>query len=343
MKKVIVAPLNWGLGHATRCIPIIHALERNNFTPIIASDGDALELLKKEFPKLEYIKLPSYHIRYGKNVKSSLLRQGPKFLKAIKGEKEVIRKYLISNNDISGIISDNRPGVRSKKVPSIYITHQLHVLSGLSTFITSRAHQSMIKKFDECWIPDEKGSPFSGRLSIIDQFSIPVKYIGVLSRFKSEPLPIKSDILIVLSGPEPNRSLLENKLLREFEKYQGKVTLVRGLLQGQKRANDHGKIKMYNYLLATELEKELNQAKLVICRSGYSSIMDLAVVGKKAVFIPTKGQDEQEYLAKHMEKQGIAPFISEKEFELKSLEKSSLYEGFNASSTRFNDDLLHLF
>jgi UDP:flavonoid glycosyltransferase YjiC (YdhE family) len=69
-KTILIAPLNWGLGHATRCIPIIKALQENNYIPIIASDGIALELLQKEFPYVQTLKLPSYKIEYAKNGKN---------------------------------------------------------------------------------------------------------------------------------------------------------------------------------------------------------------------------------------------------------------------------------
>ena len=130
---VIVAPLHWGLGHATRCIPIIELLIENNYTPVIASDGAALELLLKEFPDLDYLALPSYNIEYTKNLRWNLLFQVPKVLKAIREERRVIATY-IQKNKIIGIISDNRFGVRSAGVPSVYITHQIQVLSGMLFF-----------------------------------------------------------------------------------------------------------------------------------------------------------------------------------------------------------------
>ena len=160
MKKVIVAPLNWGLGHATRCIPIIYALLQNNFTPIIASDGKALELLQKEFPQLRSLKLPSYSISYGKNLKRNLLLQFPKILSAVKKERKIIAQIIEKETNIVGIISDNRFGVLNAKIPSVYITHQLTVLSGFTTFFTRKIHQSIIKNFDECWVPDTSNSEF---------------------------------------------------------------------------------------------------------------------------------------------------------------------------------------
>ena len=150
-KNILVAPLNWGLGHATRCIPIINALLENGFNPILASDGSALALLRKEFPQLTSLELPSYNIEYakkGENFKWKLIKNSPKTIGAILTEKAQIKKWVVEY-DLQGIISDNRLGVYSKKVPSVFITHQLIVLSGKTTWISSKLHQFFIAKFNE--------------------------------------------------------------------------------------------------------------------------------------------------------------------------------------------------
>ena len=218
-KRILIAPLNWGLGHATRCIPIINALLEFNFEPVIASDGKALEFLKKEFPELEFIELPSYNISYskkGSHLKLKLLKDAPKILKAIKTEHNIVQDLIVKNN-IYGIISDNRFGVYSKKVPSVYITHQLNVLSGNTTFISTKLHQKTIKKFDECWVPDfKKNYSLSGVLGHSENPLIPTKYIGALSRFSKMSLQTKYDLMVLLSGPEPQRGLLEQKLFKEL-------------------------------------------------------------------------------------------------------------------------------
>lgn len=184
--KIIVAPLNWGLGHATRCIPLIKALLDENFTPIIASDGAALKLLQKEFVHLKSYELPSYDIQYAKsrnNFKLKLLLQFPNLHKAIKEEEKIIGT-IVEKEDVSGIISDNRFGVRSKKVPSIYITHQIKVLSGNTTFLSTKLHHRIISKFDACWIPDYIHEPnLAGILSHVKNTNLICSYINPLSRF----------------------------------------------------------------------------------------------------------------------------------------------------------------
>lgn len=342
-KKIIVAPLNWGLGHASRCVPIIHFLLENNFTPIIASDGKALVFLQKEFPSLEFLKLPSYNISYTKNLKLGLLFQIPKILKAVKKETKVIAEYIEKNKDVVGVISDNRFGVRSNKIHSVYITHQVTVLAGVFTFFSTKIHQKIIKKFDECWVPDSKDSFLSGKLSKTKNKKINLKYIGALSRFKKEEIPIKNDILIILSGIESQRKLLEIKLLEAFENTAQKVVLVQGNIEKNTTQKVLGNITIYNYLLSKKLEQEINQSEIIICRSGYSSIMDLAVLEKKAFFIPTKNQTEQEYLANYLEAKKCVPFCIEKNFTLDTLKEVKNYKGLFYQGNKLDKDLLRLF
>jgi uncharacterized protein (TIGR00661 family) len=334
------------LGHATRCIPIINALLKANYEPVLASNGDALLLLQKEFPLLQSIELPSYNIRYPKNGKYlnfKLMLQIPHIISAVRKELKMVAQ-LIDKEKIAGIISDNRFGVFSKKVPSVYITHQLNVLSGKTTFITSKIHQQFIKKFDECWVPDMEGNPnFSGDLGHLKKHHLNLKYIGILSRFQPKELEIKYDLLLLLSGPEPQRTLLENKLLLELKDFNGKILMVRGILKSASEINAPSNFHIVNYLLANELEESINQSNLVIARSGYSTIMDLAALGKKAFFIPTPGQFEQEYLAKMLQEKLVAPYANQDEFTAANLGDLNRYSGFERATSTVDLKLFKLF
>ena len=334
------------MGHATRCIPMINALLKANFEPVLASDGDALLLLQKEFPFLKSIELPSYNISYpknGKNLKFKLFLQLPAIISAIKKERKIVSQ-LIEKEHISGIISDNRFGVFSKKVPSVYMTHQLKVFSGKTTFITSKIHQKFIKKFDECWVPDVEGSSnFSGDLGHLKKHFFNQKYIGILSRFQPKKFKITYDLLVLISGPEPQRTLLENKLLVELRNFKGSILMVRGVLNNTTKINAPDNFKIVNYLLASDLEEAMNQSNMVIARSGYSTIMDLAVLGKKAFFIPTPGQFEQEYLAKILQEKLIVPYAKQGEFTLVKLENFDKYSGFKKVYSTVDLKLFKLF
>ncbi|NAS31328.1 glycosyltransferase [Flavobacteriaceae bacterium R38] len=348
-KRILIAPLNWGLGHATRCIPIINALLSQDFTPIIASDGVALALLKKEFPELGAVQLPSYQIKYpkkGKNFKLKMLLDTPKMLKAIKNEKKQV-KQLVKELKLDGIISDNRFGVYHKKIPSVFITHQLNVLTGNTTWLSSKMHQSIIKKFKECWVPDFKGDiNLSGRLGHLEKSELNIKYIGPLSRLSKRDLPKKYDTMVILSGPEPQRTLLEEKLSAELKSYKGVVLFVKGKIEPEQKITEENNITFYNFMNSEELEAAFNESEFVVSRSGYTTIMDLAKLEKKAFFIPTPGQYEQEYLAKRLKKSRTIPFSTQEKFKIKKLEKINNYRGFigfnNNSTTNF-EDLFTLF
>lgn len=333
------------MGHATRCIPIINALLKANYEPVLASDGDALLLLQKEFPLLKSVELPSYNISYPKNGKYlnfKLLLQIPHIISAIKKERKTVA-HLIDQENIAGIISDNRFGVYSKKVPSVYMTHQLKVLSGKTTFITTKIHQQFIRKFDECWIPDVEENPnFSGDLGHLKKLHFNLKYLGILSRFQPKELEIKYDLLLLLSGPEPQRTLLENKLLMELKDFKGRVLMVRGVFSAAE-ITAPGNFKIVNYLLANELEEAIKQSNLVIARSGYSTIMDLAVLGKKAFFIPTPGQFEQEYLAKRLQENLVAPYAKQDEFTAVKLSDITNFYGFTKVDSTVDLDWFKLF
>ena len=342
MKKVLVAPLNWGLGHASRCIPIIKELQKKHFQPVIASNDEALEFLKQEFPSLETLELPSYQISYGKHLKWNLIKRLPSLQKVVKAEQKIIEEYISNHSEVVGVISDNRFGVYSKKVPSVYITHQIRVLSGIFTPITSWVHQQIIQKFDECWIPDEKASKYSGKLSK-STTSLNQKYIGVLSRFEKKDLKKHIDILIVLSGPEPNRSHLEKKLIETFHTSEKNIFLIQGTLDSQQKTRTQGHLTILNYALSKELEKLLNASNYVICRSGYSSIMDLVSLGKPALLIPTKHQNEQEYLAKYHRKNQQFEVMTEKELNNKKLSFPSEVSLGSFQKSPFDPNLFRLF
>lgn len=330
-KRILVAPLNWGLGHASRCIPVIDALQDFGYEPIIASDGAALEFLKHEFPSLTHLQLASYNIKYTKQeglFKLHFLLSSPQIIAAIKSENKQVQD-IIKTYSICGIISDNRFGVHSKLVPSVYITHQINVLSGVTTWISSKIHQFFIKKFDECWIPDIDKTPnHSGILSTFNSSKINAKYIGLLSRLNTVKAEKQFDILILLSGPEPQRTLLEDLLLDTFNNYDGNVLCVRGLISDQQIKHHKTTVKVVNFMTRKMLEQSIAASDLVISRSGYTTILDLAKLGKKAFFIPTPGQTEQEYLAKRLDDLNIIASCKQEHFNIHELNRVKNYKGF---------------
>tara|TARA_R100000935_G_scaffold27288_2_gene47423 strand:- start:4166 stop:5122 length:957 start_codon:yes stop_codon:yes gene_type:complete len=314
---------------------------------LLGSDGAALLLLRKEFPTLTYIELPAYDVTYTKKgsfFKWKLLLKLPHIKKTMTAEKKVVQQ-LVAENKIQGIISDNRMGVLSKKVPSVFLTHQLNVLSGNTSYFSSKIHQKIIKNFTECWVPDVSGPiNLSGKLGHLTETDLPITYIGPLSRMARKDLPKKFDVLCILSGPEPQRTMLEEKLMEVFSSSAKKVALVQGKVHGEKTKQVLNGISVYNYLETAGLEMLINQSEVVVSRSGYTTLMDLAVLNKPAFFIPTPGQYEQKYLAKKLKEQGIVPSCKQENFTEKKLKKVSLYKGLQGFSARADySDLFGLF
>lgn len=345
-KNILVAPLNWGLGHASRCVPVVQKLIEFGYNPILASDGQALEFLKKEFPNLITIELPSYNIQYARQgflLKWKLLFRSFNVRKAVREEHKKVAQ-IIQQYQLQGIISDNRLGVYSDLVPSVYITHQIQVLSGFLTPITSNVHQKFIRNFDECWIPDDPKWNLSGKLSQVKNSNLKIKYLGILSRFKKQNVETEFDLAVILSGPEPQRTLLEEKILTELPKFDGKVAFIKGKVEAQQTKEVRENITFYNYLVGKDLEGVLNKSRMILSRSGYSTVMDLFALSKKAFFIPTPGQTEQEYLAKRMEKLKIAPYCLQKGFTIDKLNESQDYKGFESSLSQTDwEDLFRIF
>jgi uncharacterized protein (TIGR00661 family) len=323
---ILVAPLDWGLGHATRCIPVVKELLANDCDVSLAGEGIQEALLRTEFPDLPFLSLDGYRIRYSRRSWGFLLNmalQIPKILFAIRKEHRWLKK-MVRSHKIDAVISDNRFGLYHSKIPSIFITHQLSIKSPLGNWnekILQRWNYKYINRFRECWIPDLFGeNNLAGELSHPHIKPVtPVKYIGPISRFDYyTPLGDESNdhLLFILSGPEPQRTGLENKIINEISHYEGTATIVRGLPTTLSIIPSSNMIKFYNHLPAKELSNEIQKADFVISRCGYSTVMDLVKLQKKMIMIPTPGQTEQEYLAKHLQQKQIAFTIRQKEFSL---------------------------
>lgn len=325
-KRIFISPLDWGLGHATRCIPIIRELKSQGAEVVIGADRNTYHLLKQEFPEEEFIRFPGYEIEYPKYGKMliKMATLSPKILSRIQIEHEYL-KEIVRTHQIDGIISDNRFGLYHDVVPSIFITHQLFIKSPLGEKVIERINKYFIKKYTHCWVPDypEKHDSLSGSLSHKKHFHNNVTYIGPLSRFNnSNKEDLKYDLMAIISGPEPQRQIFESKLLNQLKSLDLKTLVVLGQPQYNNIESD-GNITIYSHMSSSELEVAIKQSNIIISRSGYSTIMDLDQLEKKAIFIPTPGQTEQEYLAKYHEKKGHCIWEKQKNFEVKHLWKSA--------------------
>lgn len=324
-KTILVCPLDWGLGHATRCIQLIQKYIDKGHHVIIASAGKPEALLKKEFPQLQFLFLKGYDIEYPENgsMITKMLTQLPKIKKAIDVEHNWLNP-IIDEYKIDMVISDNRYGLWNQKVKSVLITHQLFVKAPTGEWLLEKIIKKYLDHFDEIWIPDVEGvDNLSGDLSHKKSLSENYKFIGPLSRFTNlvshlEPSRridnFEYDFMAILSGPEPQRSIFEQIILKQIENTELKGILVRGQPgEISKLRIENSELKVFNHLETEEFIQYTLKSKVVIARSGYSTIMDLTVLGKKGILVPTPGQTEQEYLAQYHSNRG--QFYSQKQSE----------------------------
>ena len=306
--KIVYSVCSWGLGHATRSLPMIRKLiDEGNELTIISHDR-TLELLKKELgSNFEYYDIPDYPMLLSGNSRQFMAKSviyWPNFIYRMRRGLTKVTKIL-KNNKYDLIISDGRYESYSRKIPSFLITHQVRILNPLRIKMFERGSEIFnlffFKRFAGILIPDyEDEDNLSGELSHnlhrIDEKKL--HYVGVLSDFKKKNTKKDIDYLISITGPEPQRSILQNKLLPEINNLDGKVVVTLGKTEEKDKIKKDN-VETYSFMTKEEREDILNRSKLVVSRSGYSTILDLAVIGNKALMMPTPGQTEQEYLAKY--------------------------------------------
>lgn len=340
MKRVLVAPLDWGLGHASRCVPVINELVRQKNEVIIGASGRPLSFLKSNFPDLESFSFPGTPITYssGPWLIPHLILQLPKFLSGVKQENLALLK-IVKEKKIDLIISDNRYGLYHPEIKSAFITHQLKPKFpfpfGYMENFGAGKMQKLVRPFHEIWIPDEPGEKgLSGDLSK-HKSNPKYKYVGFLSRFqqKFNSHEKEYDLLMLLSGPEPQRSIFEKKLLETLEGTNLKTALVRGIPGEKMELPFPYAGKVFDSPEIKQLEQLINDSEKIIARPGYSTLMDLQVLGGNAIFIPTPGQTEQEYLGARLAGLKIAPSNSQKNLTSAVLNQNlEGYTGFTSKS-----------
>jgi len=324
--EIIYGVCSWGLGHATRSLPVIRKLIHEKHNVTVISNGRSLEVLKKELGEdATYVDIPDYPMLISENTRQFLAKSmvyWPLFIKRIEDGLSQLQKHL-NKKHYDCIISDARYDIYSKKIPSFFISHQMRIMNPMQIKIFERAMERFnlffFKRYVGIMVPDYKENNLSGDLSHnlkrIDENTI--HYVGVLSDFTKLSLKKDIDYLISISGPEPQRSILEEKLVSHVHELEGNVVMTLG------KAEKYSIIKKkqlttYSFVTKELREELLNKAKLVVSRSGYSTIMDVAVVGTKALFIPTPGQIEQDYLSQYHNTLGTFYSVSQDAIDLKS-------------------------
>ena len=312
---------------------MIKSLIFRGHTIITCGDQKSKIIYEKEFPNILHIIIDGYKPTYSKYNEQewSIVKQIPKFINRIyKEQKDAERISEEQNIDI--IISDNRFGFRSNKTINIFLTHQLKIKGpkNLMKFV-NRINERFIKKFDECWVPDFENSLLSGDLSTC---KFKTTKIGPLSRFEdgyTKKTKFKYKYLAIISGPEPQRSLFEKEITHAFKKIKDTCVIITGEI---KKSKDKIKnINIYPHLEIKKFKEIVVQSESIICRSGYSSIMDLYFLQKKVMFIPTPGQTEQEYLAKLHKKKSNIYFQKQGEINL----GKSKFMNFNTENEKWEN------
>lgn len=306
-KRILLAVLNWGLGHATRCVPLVDYWQSKGYQITLASDGSALQYLRHRYPALPFLQLPTLEIHYSSRLPAWWMigLQSAQLVRHRKADHKALERHL-ARNPVDWIVSDNRYGCWSKDVRSVLLTHQLNPamprgLNGLGPVIYSRL-QSWIRHFDQIWVPDVEVDSISGKLSHTKKSKrIATRFIGPLSRLYTDPSKEKDiTALALISGPEPQRSIFERTLAAQFKKLSGHKVIIGGRLNGTLKAN--AGMEYIPFIDGETLARLLTKSKLVVARSGYSSLMDLIRLGIPALLVPTPGQTEQEYLANRVNK-----------------------------------------
>jgi len=362
--SICISPLDWGLGHATRCITLIKAFEKLGYQVFVATEGYHEVILREALPNAHFLHLRGYRIRYAKwgfNLPIVLLFQVPKIIYSIIYENNWLKKAQ-AQYQFDIIISDNRFGFYHKQVPSVFITHQLNLQMHFAwaTRLFQKIQYAWLKKYTACWIPDIEGANnLSGILANPKHKpSIPLWYMGCLSRLIDTPIDSTSDnstavhsatnnknvFLGIVSGPETQRTLLENLLWKAGNKLNIPFVVIAGTPSKEapnKIMAENKNATLYAHLAAPALVREIKRAEYIICRGGYTTLMELIPFEKKLIFIPTPGQTEQLYLGKLWEEKNWALCYAQENFKLNfALEEAKSFHFKQAPFKAFSIEAL---
>lgn len=299
-KCILIAPLDWGIGHATRCVPLIEHLQGNNTVLIGVTPANQL-FFKTLFPHLKCVELPAYNVHYHRYLPAwlAVFLQRKTIRKVIAHEHWCLNQ-LLNEEPINYIISDNRFGCYHSTIYSVYVTHQLFVRPPFFKRYAQRINQRYMEAFQEVWVPDfeNEAQALSGRLSHGALFHKRVRYIEPISRLKKIPSQtFVYDYLLILSGPEPQQTIFKELFIKCASKYPTKRIAIAQTNVSNAVSNN---MVFINGTHPEKLAQLIVSSKTIICRSGYSTLMDLHLfLPLDIILVPTPGQPEQIYLAAH--------------------------------------------
>lgn len=349
--NILICPLNWGLGHASRDISIINELLKFKFNVIVAGSENIILLLKTEFPYLQFVNFDGFNISYPKGnfFFFHFLKRVPILLLEILKEHKQLKK-IIKENKINVVISDNRYGLWNKNVYSIFITHQINikipVKCKLLGYAVNKINQYFINKYDLCWIPDFEKPPFlAGELSHTKNKLNNIAYIGLLSKFLNFSLQKVNisknyDIVAIISGPEPHRTIFENILIEQFQTTNKRCLIINGVPLKTNKTKTIRNIEIVTHLSTSDMYSVINNAQYIVSRAGYTTIMDLIALKRTAILVPTPGQTEQEYLADYYSGKKIFYCIEQSKFNINKA--ISIVENFSVPDYLRNENYFNI-
>ncbi len=335
-KTVFYAVLNMGLGHAARSLPLLREFAARGWRVLVGSNGRAQQFLRRELPQATFITTPDYRIRYTRSrwLWPRLLVQFPSLLRGIARERRLC-KWVVQQYAPDVILSDHCYGMYDPQVPSFFLSHQIYfhlpgLLSGLEPWVAQfnfyfhRRYRGVIIPD----LPDTDGGLLSGRLSRLPRRKERYRYVGLLSSISRMDMAEDVDLFISVSGPEPQRTVLEQRVLDQVEALPGKKAVALGRSESTAVVKQSDDLVVYAHLPRREMAALMNRSRMIVSRPGYSTLMELAELGKPALFIPTPGQTEQQYLARRAQEKGWFHFVNQSALNLRrDLEEAKKYPG----------------
>ena len=296
-QNILFSALNWGYGHVMRSLVLLKKLVKQGNKLYVVGTDEQITLFKTEGLEASYIHQEGYPFQFGGNGNFSLdLFKNLSALKQhfVREQKNV--EQLCADFAIDLVIADQSLGVFSRKVPSILITHQLNLPLSWWEKPAQAFYNKQLKNFQQIWIPDQAPpNNLAGRLSETNRKN--VTYIGWLSRFTEIPKVDKQfDVGVLVTGPQPYAQQFFEEMCKRFENSPEKVFII----YNGTNLRTHKNIVIFQHQATAEMAELLCSAKLLITRSGYSTLMDLYALGIRNVELhATPGQAEQLYLKKN--------------------------------------------
>lgn len=314
-RNILICPLEWGLGHAARMIPLARKLRDRGHKIFIGAGGDHLALLHTELPEASFIDFPGFSPGYSKRLPSYLvmLFKIPLLTWHVICEHRKLKK-IIRDHDIDLVISDNRFGLWTRRAKCVYVTHMVRIPYPkpfrFAEFTGVLVHRFIMNRYDLCFIPDLPGTNnVSGRISHDVKLPRHARYIGLLSRFDGiapaeKPIVEQRHNTVILSGPEPQRGIMKGIMEERFRAEEPVTVILGGKPARGAGMLKSGNIIYFSHLPASDMAAMLLSSESVITRSGYTTVMELISLNLSALLIPTPGQTEQEYLAEYLGDKG---------------------------------------